>query len=81
VRKITSTRISAIKIDFAILRIFGQNILNAANKKQTSKEWSPLLDVTLSQWEVWTGVPEPLVKNLPPNYKKRDKKKQSSDMN
>ena len=80
-RKITSTRNFAIKIDFATLKIFGQNILNAANKKQSSKEWSPLLDVTLSQWEMWTGVPEPLVKNLPPSYKKRDKKKQNSDMN
>lgn len=39
-------------------------------KKIKSKDWVSLLDQNLSEWEVWTGVPEPSVKNLPENYQK-----------
>ncbi|GGG51261.1 hypothetical protein GCM10011414_21020 [Croceivirga lutea] len=39
-------------------------------KKIKSKDWVSLLDQNLSEWEVWTGVPEPSVKNLPKNYQK-----------
>lgn len=41
-------------------------------KKVKSKDWTPLLDEDLSLWEVWTGVPEPSVKNLPTDYKKEE---------
>jgi|TARA_R110000751_G_C13462691_1_gene445602 hypothetical protein len=71
VPKITSTIILVFIFAFTSPRLFGQNNLNPANTKETSKEWSPLLDETLSEWEVWTGVPEPSVKNLPSNYKKK----------
>ena len=50
--------------------LFGQNDINLPIKKVESKDWSPLLDENLSQWEVWTGVPEPKIKNLPQHYKK-----------
>ncbi|NNF33245.1 MAG: DUF1080 domain-containing protein, partial [Saprospiraceae bacterium] len=35
-----------------------------------SGEWESLLDDDLSKWTVWTGVPEPSVKNLPSDYKR-----------
>lgn len=49
---------------------FTQSQENPYPDKLKSKEWKSLLDRELSQWEVWTGVPEPSVKNLPKNYKK-----------
>lgn len=49
---------------------FAQSQENPYPDKLKSKEWKSLLDKELSQWEVWTGVPEPSVKNLPKNYKK-----------
>lgn len=39
-----------------------------ASKKVKSKEWESLLDEDLSNWEVWTGVPDPSVKGLPKSY-------------
>ena len=69
--KISSTIILVFIFAFTSPRLFGQNNLNLSKTKETSKEWFPLLDETLSQWEVWTGVPEPSVKNLPSNYKKK----------
>lgn len=38
------------------------------SKKIKSKDWTPLLDKELSEWEVWTGVPHKSVKNLPKGY-------------
>ncbi|RAJ15943.1 hypothetical protein [Arenibacter echinorum] len=69
--KIISTLILAFIIAFTNPKLFSQNDVDTSKKKVTSKEWSLLLDESLSQWEVWTGVPEPSVKNLPPNYKKK----------
>lgn len=40
------------------------------SKAVQSKDWVSILDKDLSQWEVWTGVPEPSVKNLPDSYQK-----------
>lgn len=42
--------------------------LKYPSKKVNSKDWVQLLDKDLSNWEVWTGVPEPSVKNLPSSY-------------
>lgn len=47
---------------------FGMQSLTAQLKKTEAKDWTPMLDMALSQWEVWTGVPEPSIKNLPPDY-------------
>ncbi|WP_139959377.1 3-keto-disaccharide hydrolase [Flavicella sediminum] len=38
------------------------------SKMVKSKDWKPMLDKELSQWEVWTGVPHKTVKNLPKGY-------------
>jgi hypothetical protein len=38
------------------------------SKMVKSKDWKPMLDKDLSQWEVWTGVPHKSVKNLPKGY-------------
>lgn len=39
------------------------------SKRVKSKDWKPLLDKELTQWEVWTGIPHKSVKNLPEGYK------------
>ena len=36
--------------------------------KIKSKDWKPLLDQNLSQWEIWTGVPDPSVPFFPEGY-------------
>ncbi|MFT5883619.1 MAG: hypothetical protein ACI9IP_000058 [Arcticibacterium sp.] len=41
-----------------------------ASKQVKSKDWTPILDEDLSEWEVFTGVPESTVENLPKGYKK-----------
>ena len=38
------------------------------SKMVKSKDWKPLLDKELSQWEIWTGIPHQSVKNLPKGY-------------
>lgn len=38
------------------------------SKRVKSKDWIPLLDKELSQWEVWTGIPHKSIKNLPKGY-------------
>ena len=48
----------------ASIQIFAQK----TSEKTKSKDWIPLLDETLSKWEVWTGVPQPTVQNLPASY-------------
>lgn len=40
------------------------------SKKVKSKDWEVLLDKDLTKWEVWTGVPDNSVTNLPASYKK-----------
>lgn len=47
-----------------------QKDLEYPSKKVKSKDWVTLLDKDLSQWEVWTGVPEASVQNLPASYQK-----------
>ncbi|CDF79856.1 conserved hypothetical protein (DUF1080) [Formosa agariphila KMM 3901] len=42
--------------------------INSVIEKTKSKDWEPLLDASLSKWDVWTGVPEPGVLGLPANY-------------
>ncbi|MEM8765683.1 MAG: DUF1080 domain-containing protein [Bacteroidota bacterium] len=49
---------------------FAQKDFKTPSKKVKSKDWISLLDEDLSQWEVWTGVPEPSVKNLPSDYQR-----------
>ena len=65
--KIISTLVLAFIIAFTSPKLLGPTNIDTSNKKVTSKEWFSLLDETLSQWEVWTGVPEPSVENLRPN--------------
>lgn len=38
------------------------------SKRVKSKDWKPLLDKDLSQWEVWTGIPHKSLKTLPKGY-------------
>lgn len=38
------------------------------SKMVSSSKWEPMLDETLSQWEVWTGVPDKSLKNIPNSY-------------
>jgi len=45
-----------------------QGMAQGPSAKVKSKDWQPLLDENLSKWEVWTGVPQPTVKNLPAGY-------------
>ncbi|SDW28727.1 protein of unknown function [Lutibacter oricola] len=54
----------------ASLSVYSQKSLNieGPSKKIASKKWQPLLDKNLSKWEIWTGVPDPSVKNLPASY-------------
>lgn len=58
----------------AFLVLIGNQLLHCQKlytepaKKVKSKHWVSLLDKELSQWEVWTGVPEPSVQNLPSSY-------------
>ncbi|WP_282039983.1 3-keto-disaccharide hydrolase [Saccharicrinis aurantiacus] len=40
------------------------------SKKVKSKDWEQLLDEDLTKWEVWTGVPDNSVANIPASYKK-----------
>lgn len=60
----------------AFLVLIGNQLLHCQKlytepaKKVKSKHWVSLLDKELSQWEVWTGVPEPSVQNLPSSYQK-----------
>lgn len=32
---------------------------------EVASEWTDLLDLELSQWEIWTGVPDPSITDLP----------------
>lgn len=59
-----------MKSVFYVLMGFSCAILMAQKpmEKIKSKHWTPLIDDNLSKWEVWTGVPEPSVKNLPSSY-------------
>tara|TARA_R110002096_G_scaffold276982_3_gene471016 strand:+ start:68 stop:940 length:873 start_codon:yes stop_codon:yes gene_type:complete len=45
-----------------------QNNSESNNYKANSEAWVKLLDQDLSKWEVWTGVPEKSVENLPETY-------------
>lgn len=60
----------AILMAFTSVQLFAQKDLKYPIQQVKSKDWVPLLDEELSQWEVWTGVPEPSVQNLPENYQK-----------
>jgi len=42
---------------------------NYPSKKAKSKDWVMMLDKDLSQWEVWTGVPDASIVDLPEGYK------------
>ena len=67
---------STLLVNIALIVIFGSPQLSAQkkhkhpNKTVRSNDWVSLLDQNLSQWEVWTGVPEPSVENLPTGYQK-----------
>jgi hypothetical protein len=67
---------STLLVNIAFLITFGNPQLIAQkdhkypSKIVKSKDWVSLLDQNLSQWEVWTGVPEPSVQNLPASYQK-----------
>jgi len=66
------SRIKLLIKTFLIINFLGLGLqaLSAQITKTESKDWVPLLDTELTQWEVWTGVPEASVENLPPSYKK-----------
>ena len=49
---------------------YAQKELKTFLDKSKSDEWNIMLDKDLSQWEVWTGVPDVTLKNLPITYKK-----------
>lgn len=67
---------STLLVNIAFLITFGNPQLTAQkdhkypSKIVKSKDWVSLLDQNLSQWEVWTGVPEPSIQNLPAGYQK-----------
>lgn len=60
-------------ITFGNDKIVAQKSLKGSSKKVKSRDWVSLLDKNLTNWEVWTGVPEPSVKKLPGNYQKNQK--------
>lgn len=61
-----------ILLVFGLQYVTAQKKLRTPSKKVKSSDWVSLLDKDLSQWEVWTGVPEPSVKKLPENYQKNE---------
>lgn len=69
-------KIATIHVSITIFLVFGfqntfaQKEFQSPSKKLRSNDWVSLLDKDLSQWEVWTGIPEPSVKKLPLNYQK-----------
>ena len=52
----------------ASLSVYSQNKSKVPTKRKPSKDWIALLDKDLSNWEIWTGVPDKSVKNLPSDY-------------
>ena len=48
---------------------YSQTKVEVPTQKIASKKWVSLLDKELSNWEIWTGVPDKSVKNLPADYK------------
>jgi len=71
-------KINTLLLSVAFLMTFGNDHLVAQknfkgpSKKVRSKDWISLLDQYLTKWEVWTGVPEPSVQNLPAGYQKNE---------
>lgn len=47
---------------------FSQSGVKGPSEKFKSKQWVSLLDENLTNWEVWTGVPDVSVKDLPEGY-------------
>ncbi|WP_111708888.1 3-keto-disaccharide hydrolase [Lutibacter citreus] len=50
------------------LPMLSQTKSKVPTKRKSSKNWKPLLDKELSNWDVWTGVPDKTVKNFPAGY-------------
>ena len=50
--------------------VYAQKEYIKASMEVKSKEWTPILDEDLSEWEVFIGVPENTIENLPKGYKK-----------
>ena len=55
---------------FFNLNSYCQNPNNEPLEKVKSKDWTEILDKDLTQWEVFTGVPDKSVVNIPASYKK-----------
>ncbi|WP_018472330.1 3-keto-disaccharide hydrolase [Echinicola pacifica] len=53
-----------------IPNLMAQNRPISVPDKVKSKDWRPMIDEELSLWEVWTGIPDPSVENLPADYTK-----------
>lgn len=56
-QNLTTTKNIAFLISNTSPNPFGQNDIELPIKKLNYNEWIPFLGRTLSQWEVWTGVP------------------------
>lgn len=62
-----SKLVYTITVLFICSSLFAQT-KSEPSKMIKSKKWEALLDKDLSKWEIWTGVPQPSVKNLPAGY-------------
>lgn len=72
-QKLTTIIILTFLISYIFPNLLGQNDIDLTIKKVKYKDWSPILNNTLLQWEVWTGINELSVKSVPQNYKQDER--------